>query len=182
MVESERNLGELAEGLSRVLARLSLVHRRSDTGRLATGNLTWAQISILFVLLREGPIRMAELAAHEGVRNPTVTVAIRRLEKLGLVQRSRDPSDLRAVVVQLTPQGLAVLRESLINRRAALVAILGQLSDSDLETLTMALAALERLADQAASSLGLEHDRAFTKSRVSGRPPPTITGCDHGHL
>jgi hypothetical protein len=36
------------------------------------------------------------------------------------------------------------------------MAILSELSDSDLEMLTMALAALERLADQAASSLGLE--------------------------
>ncbi|GAB5023810.1 hypothetical protein JHV675_54460 [Mycobacterium avium subsp. hominissuis] len=30
------------------------------------------------------------------VRTPTTTVAIRRLEKVGLVKRSRDPSDLRA--------------------------------------------------------------------------------------
>jgi DNA-binding MarR family transcriptional regulator len=155
-VESERKLTELAERLSRVLARLSLVHRRSDTSRVATGKLTWAQISILFALLGRGPIRMAELAAHEGIRNPTATVSIHRLEKVGLVHRSRDPSDLRGVVVELTPQGLAVLRESLINRRADLMAILSELSDSDLEMLTMALAALERLADQAASILGRE--------------------------
>ena len=170
MVESERKLDELAEGLSPVLARLSLVHRRSHTSRLATGNLTWAQISILFALLGEGPIRMAELAAHEGVRNPTATVAIHRLEKLGLVKRSRHPADLRAVVVELTAQGLAVLRESLINRRAALVAILSELSESDLETLTMALATLERLADQATSSLGLERQLGSPKFRFSGPP------------
>ncbi|CQD03083.1 transcriptional regulatory protein [Mycolicibacterium conceptionense] len=48
---------------------------------------------------------MTELAARERVRTPTTTVAIRRLEKLGLVKRSRDPSDLRAVLVEVTPRG-----------------------------------------------------------------------------
>jgi DNA-binding MarR family transcriptional regulator len=89
---------------------------------------------------------MTDLAAHERVRTPTTTVAIRRLEKIGLVKRSRDPSDLRAVLVDITPRGLAVHRESLTNRIAAFVALLSQLSESDLDTLTKALAPLERLA------------------------------------
>ena len=63
---------------------------------------------------------MTELAAHERVRTPTTTVAIRRLEKLGLVKRSRDPSDLRAVLVDITPKGLVQHRESLAARRAQL--------------------------------------------------------------
>ena len=73
-------------------------------------------------------------------------MAIRRLEKIGLVKRSRDPSDLRAVLVDITPRGLAVHRESLTNRIGALAALLSQLSEPDLETLTKALAPLERLA------------------------------------
>jgi DNA-binding MarR family transcriptional regulator len=62
------------------------------------------------------------------------------------VKRSRDPSDLRAVLVDITPRGLAVHRESLTNRIAALAAMLSHLSEPDLETLTKALAPLERLA------------------------------------
>ena len=89
---------------------------------------------------------MTDLAAHERVRTPTTTVAIRRLEKIGLVKRSRDPSDLRAVLVDITPRGLAVHRESLTNRIGSLSVLLSQLSESDLETLTKALAPLERLA------------------------------------
>jgi DNA-binding MarR family transcriptional regulator len=97
-------------------------------------------------LLDKGPIRMTDLAAHERVRTPTTTVAIRRLEKVGLVKRSRDPSDLRAVLVDITPLGRAVHGESLANRRAALAAMLSQLSGSELNTLMKALAPLERLA------------------------------------
>lgn len=150
MVESEAGASELAalaEGLHRALSRLFAVLRRGDISRGATtGELTLAQLSILITLLDRGPIRMTELAAHERVRTPTTTVAIRRLEKIGLVKRSRDPSDLRAVLVDITPQGLAVHRESLANRHAALAAMLSQLSSDDIDTLTQALAPLERLA------------------------------------
>ncbi|HZA11835.1 MarR family transcriptional regulator [Mycobacterium sp.] len=148
MVDTQPQVSELAEELHRVLTKVFAVLRRGDTSRVATGDLTLAQLSILFTLLDRGPIRMTELAAHERVRTPTTTVAIRRLEKLGLVKRSRDPSDLRAVLVDITPRGLAVHRESLANRRAALAAMLSKLSEDDLETLTKALLPLERLASQ----------------------------------
>ena len=137
---------ELAEGLHRALAKLISILRRGDPSGAVAGDLTLAQLSILVTLLDQGPIRMTDLAAHERVRTPTTTVAIRRLEKVGLVKRSRDPSDLRAVLVDITPRGRAVHAESLANRHAALAAMLSQLPDSDLNTLMKALAPLERLA------------------------------------
>src|SRR5262245_43851028 len=146
MVETEAQVDELAAELQRVLSKLFSVLRRGDANRGTAGDLTLAQLSILLTLLEKGPIRMTDLAAHERVRTPTTTVAIRRLEKIGLVKRSRDPSDLRAVLVDITPRGLAVHRESLTNRIGALAALLSQLSESDLDTLTKALAPLERLA------------------------------------
>lgn len=104
----------VAESLHRSLSRLFAILRRGDiSGGTPTGELTLAQLSILVTLLDRGPIRMTELAAHERVRTPTTTVAIRRLEKIGLVKRSRDPSDLRAVLVDITPEGLASHRDSL---------------------------------------------------------------------
>jgi len=148
MVPTEPQVAELAEELQRVLSRVFSVLRRGDTSRESTaGDLTLAQLSILLTLLDQGPIRMTELAAHERVRTPTTTVAIRRLEKLGLVKRSRDPSDLRAVLVDITPRGLAQHKEALAARRAQLAALLSKLSEEDLETLTKALAPLERLVD-----------------------------------
>ncbi|MEB3980825.1 MarR family transcriptional regulator [Mycobacterium sp. 663a-19] len=137
---------ELAEGLHRALSKLISILRRGDPSGVVAGDLTLAQLSILITLLEQGPIRMTDLAAHERVRTPTTTVAIRRLEKIGLVKRSRDPSDLRAVLVDITPRGRAVHAESLANRHAALAAMLSQLDESDLNTLAKALAPLERLA------------------------------------
>jgi len=148
MVETEPQVTELAGELQRVLSRLFSVVRRSDPARYSTNNdLTLAQLSILLTLLEQGPIRMTELAAHERVRTPTTTVAIRRLEKLGLVKRSRDSSDLRAVLVEITPEGLAQHQEALAARRAFLGTLLSKLGPEDVETLTKALVPLERLAE-----------------------------------
>src|SRR6201987_2166968 len=137
---------ELAEGLHRALSQLFWILRRGAPNGVVPGDLTLAQLSILVTLLDQGPIRMTDLAAHERVRTPTTTVAIRRLEKIGLVKRSRDPSDLRAVLVDITPRGLAVHGASLANRHAALAAMLSQLPDADLNTLLKALAPLQPLA------------------------------------
>jgi DNA-binding MarR family transcriptional regulator len=154
MVEAESQVAQLAGELQRVLSKVFSVLRRGDANRGAAGDLTLAQLSILLTLLDKGPIRMTDLAAHERVRTPTTTVAIRRLEKLGLVKRSRDPSDLRAVLVDVTPRGLVQHREALAARRAQLAALLGKLSADDLETLTKAIGPLERLTGQEA---GQEH-------------------------
>ena len=146
MVATEAQVSELAGELQRVLSKVLSVLRH--TGKTSTsGDLTLAQLSILLTLLDQGPMRMTELAAHERVRTPTTTVAIRRLEKLGLVKRSRDPSDLRAVLVDITPQGLSQHQEALASRRDHLAHLLSKLSEEELDALAKALAPLERIAE-----------------------------------
>ena len=134
---------ELAEALHRVLMALNLRAHRRDRSRLAIGDLTVAQLSILLTLRDQGPIRTSKLSVVERV----VTVAIRRLATLGLVKRSRDTADLRLVFVELTRKGLIVLRESLANHQANAVTLLSRLSEAELVALIQALAPLERLAD-----------------------------------
>jgi DNA-binding MarR family transcriptional regulator len=143
------DVAELAEGLHRVLMALKLRAHRRDRCRVAIGDLTVAQLSILLTLRDKGPIRMAKLSAVERVCPPSLTLAIRRLEKLGLVKRSRDTADLRLVFVELTRKGLTVQRQSLVNHQANAVTRLSRLSQAELDALTKALAPLERLADSA---------------------------------
>jgi len=145
MSEGESQLTALAADLQRVLARLITVVRRGDAGAGSRPDLTMAQVSILLTLLDSGPIRMTELATRERVRTPTTTVAIRRLEKLSLVKRSRDPSDMRAVLVEVTPEGLVQYQDALEARRTHLAHLLGRLTDNERADLVRALKPLERL-------------------------------------
>ncbi|MGV1089314.1 MAG: MarR family winged helix-turn-helix transcriptional regulator [Mycobacterium sp.] len=142
-----QQVADLAADLQRILSKLIIVLRRSDNQAGTRPDLTLAQLSILLTLLDSGPIRMTELAARERVRTPTTTVAIRRLEKLGLVKRSRDPSDMRAVLVEVTPEGLVQHGEALATRRAYLAAMLTRLSEEERSDLSQALKPLERLTD-----------------------------------
>ncbi|MUL50035.1 MarR family transcriptional regulator [Mycobacterium sp. CBMA293] len=149
MSSTEPQVADLAGDLQQVLSKLFNVMRRRveiPKDAEAGADLTLAQLSILLTLLDRGPIRMTELAAHERVRTPTTTVAIRRLEKLGLVKRSRDPSDLRAVLVNVTPRGLVQHREALEARRKVLIAMMAKLTPEDLCNISKALAPLEKLA------------------------------------
>ncbi|BBZ14842.1 MarR family winged helix-turn-helix transcriptional regulator [Mycobacterium branderi] len=140
-------VGELAEELHHTLfgVLLALGHRNPGA---PTGDLTLAQLSILMTLRECGPMRVTELAAHERVRTPTTTVGIGRLEKLGLVAKSRDPVDLRAVLVRITAHGDAVCCQALATRYAQLAAMLETLSAEHLVTLNDAIPTLERLAGQ----------------------------------
>lgn len=148
MSESPSQVVALAADLQRILAKLITVVRRGDPNRASQPDLTMSQISILLTLLDSGPIRMTELAARERVRTPTTTVAIGRLEKLGLVKRRRDPSDMRAVLVEVTPQGQVQYQESLQARRTHLVDLLNRLSEEERAALIRAVQPLERLTEE----------------------------------
>ena len=149
MSEAQPHVVALAGDLQRVLAKLITVVRRGDPGAGSRPDLTMAQVSILVTLIDSGPIRMTELAARERVRTPTTTVAIRRLEKLSLVKRSRDPSDMRAVLVEVTPEGLVQYEDALQARRAHLAELLSRLTEEERADLVRALKPLERLTSQA---------------------------------
>jgi DNA-binding MarR family transcriptional regulator len=146
--QADEQATALAGELHKVLSEVFQVLGRRDPGGVLPGDLTLAQLSILMALQECGPMRMTALAAHQRVRTPTVTVAIRRLEKLGLVDRSHDPTDLRAVVVGITPHGHAMRRNALATRHTQLAAMLTTLSPEDRTSLNEALSPLERLASQ----------------------------------
>lgn len=148
-MQGEPRAAGLADELYRVLFEVFLVlGRRDPCSGVLPGDLTLAQLSTLMALQEGGAMRMSALATHLRVRTPTVTVAIRRLERIGLVERSRDPSDLRAVVVGITPHGHAICGEALTARLVLLAAMLKALSPEDHASLTEAMSPLARLASQ----------------------------------
>src|SRR3954454_14574281 len=93
----------------------------------------------------DGPQRVTELAAAELVAQPTMTVLVNRLEQDGLVRKSRDASDARAVRVELTDAGRAQLAEIRATGTAVLQARFERLDDAAREALAAALPALDQL-------------------------------------
>jgi DNA-binding MarR family transcriptional regulator len=68
-------------------------------------DLSHAQYSVLFELLRRGELPAGELAAVAGVSPASMTEMLDRLADAGLVERSRSDRDRRVVVCRLTGGG-----------------------------------------------------------------------------
>src|SRR3981081_2641961 len=80
---------------------LSLLAERS----IANTGLCLTDFAALEALLHKGPLTISEIQDKVLLASGSMTAAIDRLEKLGLVIRKSSPSDRRSRVVELSPEG-----------------------------------------------------------------------------
>jgi DNA-binding MarR family transcriptional regulator len=109
-------------------------------------DMSLTSLSTMATLDRSGPRRITDLAAVEGVMQPSMTVLVSGLEQTGLVERRADAADRRVTLVTLTSAGSDFIRA----RRQAGVAVLVHLIDDlpvhEGEALAAAIPALTHLA------------------------------------
>jgi DNA-binding MarR family transcriptional regulator len=117
---------------------------------VAGSGLTPSQTSVLFTIVRRGPLGLSALAEIESV-NPTMLSRITaQLCDSGLIRRSPDPEDRRAAVVQATAAGRRIRERIHRERTRALGAHVSELDEREREILWDALPVLEVLADRIA--------------------------------
>ena len=134
----------LGADLLAVVARLN----RYATQRIQM-QLPAAQARLLSTIDAQGEARICDLAAVDHCSQPTMTTQVRRLEDAGLVTRTVDPGDARAVRIRITPEGLRTLNRVRVDRAAAIEPQLAKLASSDRQTLADAVAVLRRLLEDA---------------------------------
>jgi DNA-binding MarR family transcriptional regulator len=135
----------LGADLLAVVARLN----RLATQRIQLP-LPWAQARLLATIESQADARIGDLAAVDHCSQPTMTTQVRRLEEAGLVTRTVDPGDARAVRIRITPEGLRTLTAVRVDRVAAIEPQLAQLEPADRQVLVEAVGVLRRLLDNAA--------------------------------
>jgi DNA-binding MarR family transcriptional regulator len=91
---AENHLVDIAIAVGRLVRVVRSLEERSP-----------ATLRALSILDERGAVRISEFARLDGCSQPTATALIGRLTTAGLVGRTRDPGDSRAVVVELTPAG-----------------------------------------------------------------------------
>src|SRR6476620_3882021 len=69
----------------------------------------FAQARLLSTIEDKGEARISDLAALDHCSQPTMTTQVRRLEDAGLVTRTVDPGDARAVLIRITADGRRTL-------------------------------------------------------------------------
>ena len=117
-----------------------LLYRKADTS-LPCG------MAALLGALEERPQRITELAAREGLAQPTVTRMITRLENQGLAIRTQDRDDRRVVTVAITDEGREQLRALRASFSDVLRESLAAMSDEHVDGLARATEALEALIE-----------------------------------
>ncbi|WP_229791634.1 MarR family winged helix-turn-helix transcriptional regulator [Micromonospora fulviviridis] len=131
-----------------VLEHLVTLIRQVSTA----GGLSTAASSALSRLGRDGPHRLTELAHAQGVSQPGMTQLVTRMEREGLVRRTANSDDRRAVLVEATDAGLDLLRRRRAERADALQHLLDCLDPQDQAAIAAALPALARLVEAARAS------------------------------
>ena len=143
---SEEAVAGLGADLLAVVARLN----RYATQRIQM-QLPAAQARLLSTIDAHGEARICDLAAVDHCSQPTMTTQVRRLEDAGLVSRTVDPGDARAVRIRITAEGLLTLNRVRADRASAIEPQLACLNDADRQTLEDAVTVLRGLLEDAAS-------------------------------
>jgi DNA-binding MarR family transcriptional regulator len=114
--------------------------------RAGSRELSRAEAGLLVTLL-DGPRRITELAESEALAQPTVTQLVDKIERRGLVVRTRSAEDGRVVLVSISPTGREQLEATRAQTRALMRATVEQLSDEELRELAAASETLGRLIE-----------------------------------
>jgi DNA-binding MarR family transcriptional regulator len=106
-----------------------------------------ARLSALSVIVFAGPLSLQDLARAEQVRPPTMSRIVDGLEAAGLVRRRVNEQDRRALLIEATAKGVALLKEGQRRRVGFLAAQLAKLSGSELADLERSLRALGKILE-----------------------------------
>lgn len=99
----------------------------------AQHGVTPVQLRILMTLHQEGPLTVSGLAKLSCMADANNSALCKRLDGQGLVTRRRDEEDERHVLVSLTPQGEALLRDVSVACDEAFRSLSEKFSQRDIE-------------------------------------------------
>ena len=143
-----RSATEVAAHLRLAIVRTARRLRQEAFETEGGGQLSPSLSSALTTVGVHGPLTPSELADRERIKRPTATRLVAKLEELGLVTRTQDPTDGRAWLVAATRDGHELLKRLRTRKTAYLAKRLDRLDADEVATLDEAAAILERLLDE----------------------------------
>jgi DNA-binding MarR family transcriptional regulator len=146
MVESSiERQPQTARGLAKQLGLRIVRITQFLTRRMQQEVLTPSQATVLTLLQDGRAWRLGDLASATGVRPPSMTELVSRMERQGWLRKMDTVRDRRGVAVTITEEGRAVI-QALNRRQVDLIAQrLALLSDEEKRIIELALPVLDRL-------------------------------------
>ena len=119
---------------------------------IANAGLCLSDFAALEALLHKGPLTISEIQQKVLLASGSMTAAIDRLEKLGLVVRKPSAKDRRARLVELTAEGKRVASSCFERHAKDLEALVSVLSEDEKQRTYAALKKLGLVAAERANA------------------------------
>src|SRR5882724_12112102 len=113
---------------------------------IANTGLCLTDFVALEALLHKGPLTISQIQEKVRLASGSMTAAVDRLEKLGLVVRKSSPSDRRARVLELTTKGKHLAASCFERHAKDLEALMSEMSEREKEQTYRSLKKLGLLA------------------------------------
>jgi DNA-binding MarR family transcriptional regulator len=110
-------------------------------------NVSAPQIACMLALLEGGPLALSQIAKKIMVNSSTLTGIIDRLEKKGLVARTRTSQDRRVITIELTRAGRDLAENAPPPIQMKIVEGLKRLDEEEREQILQALSKLAEMID-----------------------------------
>jgi len=131
-----------------VLWKAAKAVEKVDKASIAQTKLGLSDFAIMEALLHKGPLPINQIGEKVLLTSGSMTAAINRLEKGGLVKRVKDQSDGRYYYVHLTKSGRKVIREAYRNHQLNLEKIAEILTNEERKELVRLLKKIGLHADK----------------------------------
>ena len=110
---------------------ISVTRRWRSSSALRQRTITREQYWVLRTLSEGGPFKVNELAASIGCTPSSASISVKRLEKSGLVTRTRNEKDERVVRVAVTGKGRKTLDDWRRQQKEVVSSIFERLSQKE---------------------------------------------------
>ena len=111
-----------------ILWKTAKAVEKVDRASIAQTGLGLSDFSIMEALLHKGPLPINQIGEKVLLTSGSMTAAVNRLEKRGLLKSMQDPGDGRRFYVHLTKPGQAMIRRAYAAHRKNLDKITAVLS------------------------------------------------------
>jgi len=117
------------------VTRAARAFMRVAEARLRPLGIGVAHVPVLVCLAEEGPLTQAEIAQRTYVEQPTAAALLQRMDKAGLIEKTPDRRDRRAVRISLSTRAEEIMPEALALLAHANGQATAGLSAEEIETL-----------------------------------------------
>lgn len=131
-----------------VLWKATRAIERHSSHDIEAAGMCRSDFGVLEALLHKGSLSVSALGAKVLLTSGSITTAVDRLERRGLVQRGGDATDRRARLVHLTGAGRKVIRKMFADHERAMEKVVSPLTPDDRVVLMGLLRKLGRWAEE----------------------------------